>query len=159
MDMGPDRVAGFDHVFEDLVDNVFLEDAKVAVREQVFLPGLELEAAFAGHITELNNTEIGQAGLRADGSKFGIVDQNFIGRELILPGFNGGEIEVEAGLGMLFGIAGDSSVGNGCHRDIVGHVRINFCWLPQAAIRIESKLTYMLNLAGIPCFVPQYSAG
>jgi hypothetical protein len=119
VDMGPDRVAGFDHVFEDLVDNVFLEDAEVAVREQVLFPGLELEAAFAGHIAELNNTEIGQAGLRADGSKFGIVDQNFIGRELILPGFNGGEIEFEAGLGMLFGIAGDSSVGNGCHIEIL----------------------------------------
>ena len=34
---GPDRIAGLDYVFEDLIHNVFLEDSEVAVAEQVLL--------------------------------------------------------------------------------------------------------------------------
>jgi hypothetical protein len=39
-DFGPDGVAGFDYVVENLVDDVLLEDAEVAVGEEVLLEGL-----------------------------------------------------------------------------------------------------------------------
>jgi len=34
-DYGPHWVAGFHHIFENLVDDVFLEDAQVAVAEEI----------------------------------------------------------------------------------------------------------------------------
>src|SRR5580700_8465227 len=49
-DFGPDRIAGFDDVVENLVDDVLLEDAEVAVGEEIFLEGLEFEAGLAGHV-------------------------------------------------------------------------------------------------------------
>src|SRR6478609_9307175 len=46
----PDGVAGFRYVFEDLVHDVFLEDPKIAVAEEILLEGFELEAPVAGHV-------------------------------------------------------------------------------------------------------------
>ena len=57
-DYGPDGIAGFDDVFEDLVDDVFLEDAEVTVAEEVFLEGLEFEAALAGHVADVEDAEV-----------------------------------------------------------------------------------------------------
>src|ERR1700691_4688499 len=51
-DLGPDRVAGFDDVVEDLVDDVFLEDAQIAIGEEILLEALELEALLAGHVAD-----------------------------------------------------------------------------------------------------------
>ena len=104
-DDGPDGIAGFHHVFEDLVDDVFLEDAEVAVAEEIFLKRFEFEAAGAGHVANGEVAEVGQAGLGADGGEFGIVDDDFVVGELILPGLDFGEFEVEAGLGVIVGVA------------------------------------------------------
>ena len=120
VNVGPDGVAGFDDVLEDLIDDVFLEDAEVAIGEEIFLPGFELKAALAGHVAELDDAEVGESGLGADGGELGIVDEDFVGRELILPGFDGGKREVEAGFGVLVGVAWSDGFGNGRHTDIVG---------------------------------------
>jgi len=91
-DFGPDGVAGFDYVVEDLVDDVFLEDAEVAVGEEVLLEGLELEAGLAGHVADGDAAKVGEAGLGADGGELGVVDEDLVGFELVAPGFDGGGI-------------------------------------------------------------------
>jgi hypothetical protein len=117
----PDWVAGFDYVVEDLVDDVFLEDAEVAVGEEVLLEGFELEAALAGHVADGEASEVGEAGLRADAGELGVVDQDLVGLELVLPGFDGGEGGVEAGFGVVVGVAGGvrGGDGRGAHASIL----------------------------------------
>ena len=88
-DFGPDGVAGFDDVVEDLVDDVFLKDAEVAVGEEVLLEALELEAGFAGHVADEDAAEVGKAGFGADGGELGVVDEDLVGLKLIAPGFDG----------------------------------------------------------------------
>ena len=105
-DDGPDGVGGFDYVVEDLVDDVFLEDAEVAIGEEILLEGLEFEAGLAGHVADGETAEVGQAGLGADAGELGVVDEDFVGFELIAPGFDGGEVDVEAGFGVVVGVAG-----------------------------------------------------
>ena len=63
---GPDGVAGFHDIFEDLVDDVFLEDPKVAVAEELFLERFELEAPRARHVADGEMAEVGQACFGAD---------------------------------------------------------------------------------------------
>jgi hypothetical protein len=113
-DHGPDWVTGFDDVVEDLVDDVFLEDAEVAVGEEVFLEGLEFQAALAGHIADSEAAEVGEAGLGADAGELGIVDEDLVGLELVLPGLDGWEGGVEAGFGVVVGVAGGARVGKNC---------------------------------------------
>src|SRR5215469_16723526 len=43
-DLGPDGIGGFDNVVENLVDDVLLKDAQVAIGEEIFLEGLEFHA-------------------------------------------------------------------------------------------------------------------
>ena len=105
-DFGPDGVAGFDDVVEDLVDDVLLKDAEVAVSEEILLEGLEFEAGLAGHVADGEAAEVGKAGLGADGGELGVVDEDLVGFELIAPGFDGGEFCVEASLGVVVGVAG-----------------------------------------------------
>ena len=94
--LGPDGIAGFYDVVEDLVDDIFLEDAEVAIGEEVFLEGFELEATLAGHVADGEAAEVGEAGLWADGGELGVVDEDFVSAELVAPGFDGGEGDVEA---------------------------------------------------------------
>lgn len=103
-DDGPNRIAGFHHVFKDLVDDVFLKDAEVAVAEKVLLEGFQLEAAFAGHVADIQHAEVGQACLGANGSKLGVVNRDFVGWELILPGLDSWKSEVEAGFCVIVGV-------------------------------------------------------
>jgi hypothetical protein len=136
-DNGPDGVAGFHHVFEDLVDDVFLEDAEVAVAEEIFLEGFEFEAAAAGHVADGERTKVRQSGLGADGCQFGIVDDNFVSGKLVLPGFDLRELEIEACLGVIVGIAGclrHSSIVRGINMNtpsckFLHHIHANFCFL------------------------------
>lgn len=93
---GPDWVGRFDYIVENLVADVLLEDAEVAVVEEVFLIALQLDAAFAWHIAEFDNAEVRQAGLGADGGEFGIVDHDLVGGKLVFPGLDGRKREVEA---------------------------------------------------------------
>jgi hypothetical protein len=103
---GPDRIAGFDYVVEDLVDDVLLKDAEVAIGEEVFLEGFQFKAGLAGHVADGDAAEVGEAGLGAYGGELGVVDQDLVGLELVAPGFNCGEFGVEAGCGVIVGVAG-----------------------------------------------------
>jgi hypothetical protein len=113
-DDGPDGIAGFNDVVEDLVDDVLLEDAEVAVGEEVLLEALELEAALAGHVADGEAAEVGEAGLGADAGELGVVDEDLVSLELVLPGLDGGEGGVEAGFGVVVGVAGGVRGGDGC---------------------------------------------
>jgi hypothetical protein len=115
---GPDGIGGFDDVVENLVDDVFLEDAEIAVGEEVFLEGFELEALFAGHVADEEAAEVGKASLGADGGELGVVHEDFVGAELVPPGFDFGELDVEAGFGVVVGVAG------GVLLVLFGHVSI-----------------------------------
>jgi hypothetical protein len=115
----PDWITGFDYVVEDLIDDVFLKDAEVAVGEEVLLEGLELEALLARHIANGEAAEVGQAGLGADRGELGIVDEDLVGFELVLPGFDSGKFDVEARLGVIVGVAGGLVFGEGGHESIL----------------------------------------
>ena len=106
VDYGPDGVGGFDDVFEHLVDDVFLKDAEVAVTEEVLLERLQFEAAFARHVADGEHAEVGEAGFGAHGGEFGVVNDDFVAGKLVFPCFDGGESEVEAGLGVVVSVAG-----------------------------------------------------
>jgi hypothetical protein len=107
--VGPDGVGGFDDVIEDLVDDVFLKDAEVAVDEEVFLERLQLHAFLAGHVTDGEAAEVWKAGLGTDAGELGVVDEDLVGLELVRPGFNCGKLDVEAGLCVVVGVAGGFS--------------------------------------------------
>jgi len=104
-DLGPDGIAGFDHIVENLVDDVLLKDTEVAVGEEIFLQRLQLEAGLTGHVADGDAAKVGQAGLGADAGELGIIDENLVGLELVLPCLDGGEFNVEAGGGMVVGVA------------------------------------------------------
>src|ERR1700727_2711659 len=112
-------VGGCDDVVEDLVDDVLLEDAEVAIGEEVLLEGLQIHALFAGHVTDGEAAEVGEAGLGADGGELGGVDEDLAGLELIGPGLDGGEFGVEAGCGVIVGVAGGVRGGCGAHGSIL----------------------------------------
>src|ERR1017187_3518865 len=112
----PNRVAGLDHVLKHLIDDIFLEDAEIAVTEEILLEGLQFEAALAGHVADCEGAEIGQAGLGTYGCKFGVVDLDFIAGKLVLPGFDGGKGEIDAGFGVVVRIAWFDSHTSYCTR-------------------------------------------
>jgi hypothetical protein len=105
-DFGPDGIAGFDDIVEDLVDDVLLEDAEVTVGEEIFLEGFELEAGLAGHVADRDATEVGKAGLGTDRGELGVVDEDLVGFELIAPGFDGRKFDLQAGFGVIVGVTG-----------------------------------------------------
>ena len=105
-DFGPDGIAGFNDIVEDLIDDVFLKDAEVTIGEEIFLEGFELEAGLAGHVADGDATEVGQAGLGTDGGELGVVDQDLVGFELIAPGVDRRKFDVEAGFCVVIRVAG-----------------------------------------------------
>jgi hypothetical protein len=119
---GPDWFGPSHHIFQHLIHDVFLKDAQVAVRLQVFLVGLQFEAEFVWLIAQRDYAEIGQAGFGADGGELGIVDYDFVAGELVGPGFDLGKIGVEPGGGVLGRVAG-----------AVGHSNIVAGWRSDAA--------------------------
>src|SRR5208337_832783 len=108
---GPHRVTGLHDVFEDLVDDVFLEDTQIAVAEQVLFERFQLQTALFGHVANSEHAKVGQTGFGADGSELGIVDLNLVAGRLVLPGLDGRKVEVEAGFSMLVGVAGSGGHG------------------------------------------------
>ena len=105
-DYCPDGIAGLHYVFQDLIDNVFLKNAEVAVTEEVLLERFELEAAVTRHVAHVEDAEVRQACLGADRGQLRIVDGNFVTRELVLPCLDRREFKVESGFGMVVRIAG-----------------------------------------------------
>src|SRR5215470_9361749 len=62
----PLRLGCAHHVFQHLVDDILLKDPEIPVFKQVLLDGFKLQAKPVGHITDLEHTEVRQAGLGAD---------------------------------------------------------------------------------------------
>jgi hypothetical protein len=110
----PDRIAGFNDVFKDLVDDVFLKDAEVSVTEEVLLERFQFEAALTRHVANGEDAEVRKPGFWADRSHLRVVDEDFIAGKLILPGLDRGKCEIEAGFGVVVGVAGFR-----CHSSIV----------------------------------------
>ena len=102
----PFRLDGVDDVVEHFVHGVFVEDAEVAVGQQVHFQRFELDAVFARHVLDSDGAEVGQAGFWADRGvlrKFGGDD---VARELIGPGFQRWQFRVDACAGVFFGVVG-----------------------------------------------------
>src|SRR5258708_1120696 len=104
-DNGPNWVCRLNDVFQHLVHDVFLKDAEIAVTEEILLERFQFEAFVTGHVTNGEDAEVGESGLGANGGHFGVVYQDFIAGKLILPDFNGREVEIEASLGVVVGVA------------------------------------------------------
>jgi hypothetical protein len=105
-DFGPDGVSSFDYVIENLIDDVFLEDAEVAIDEEILFERLQLHTLLARHVTDGQAAEVGQAGFGTDAGELGVVDEDLVSLELVLPSFDGGELDVEAGFCVVVGVAG-----------------------------------------------------
>ena len=119
-DDAPLGADGGDDVVENLVDGVFVEDAEVAIGEEIHFQGFELDAIFFGHVLNGDGAEVGEAGLGADGGVFWKPRGDDVAGELIGPGFQRGQFGFDAGAGVLCGV--------------VGHVRSS--WL---LYRVESE--------------------
>src|SRR5713101_5073698 len=61
---------GGDDVAENFVDGVFVEDAEVAIGEEIHFERFELDAIFFGHVLNGDGAEVREAGLGADGGVF-----------------------------------------------------------------------------------------
>src|SRR6266851_4028390 len=77
-DLSPHRARPAHDVVEYLVDNVFLEDPKVAVGLQVFFQGLEFKAQLGGHVADSDYAEVRQACLGAHGSELRVFYHDFV---------------------------------------------------------------------------------
>jgi hypothetical protein len=104
VDDGPNGIAGFNNIFEDLVDDVLLEDAEIAIAEEVFLERFELEAARAWHVADGEMAEVGQAGFWTNRGQFRVVDDDLIAGKLVLPCLDLREFEIESGFRVIVGI-------------------------------------------------------
>jgi len=98
---GPHRLGPLHYVFENTVDDVLLENSKIAVALQIFLQRFQLETVFVGSVGDGDAAEVGKSGFRADRGEFGIVDDDFVAGKLIRPGLNRGKIVVEPGFRMI----------------------------------------------------------
>ena len=63
-----------DQIVEDLVGRRLVEDALVAIGEEVVLQCLELETTLIGNVANSNRAKVGQARLRAHRRELGAVD-------------------------------------------------------------------------------------
>src|SRR5882724_12794638 len=136
-DDAPFGADGGDDVVKDFIGGVFVEDAEVAIGEEIHFEGFELDAILFGHVLNGDGAEVGEAGLGADRGVFGEARGDDVAGELIRPGFERGQLGFDAGAGVLCGV--------------VGHVRSS--WL---LYRVESetascgRLRFSPMLAGEP---------
>ena len=72
------RLAGGHQVVENLVCDVFVENALVAELDQVVFEGPQLDAEAVGHVRDANLAEVGQPGLRTDRCELGTSDGNLV---------------------------------------------------------------------------------
>src|SRR5271166_5255497 len=105
-DDAPDGPGGFDDVLEHFVDGIFIENAQIAIGEQVHFQGLELDAILARLVLNGNDAEVGQAGLGANRRVFGKSSGDDVARKLVGPGFQGRKFSVDSSYGMFIGVIG-----------------------------------------------------
>ena len=96
----PLRFRRFDHVFQDLIDDVLLKNAQITIAVQILLHRLQLQTVLLRHISDRDHAKIGKAGLGTHRGKFRHVYNNLIGRKLVWPGLNVGKIEIQARFGV-----------------------------------------------------------
>lgn len=101
----PHRIASLHDVCQDLVHDVLLKDAEVAVTEEILFERFQFQTAIARHVADGQNPKVGQAGLGANRGQLRIVDLNFVSGKLILPGPDGRKSKVQPGLGVLVGVS------------------------------------------------------
>ena len=93
----PPRLARGDEVVEDLVGDRLEEDAAIAELDHVVLQRLQLDTAIAGHVSDADFAEVGQARLRTDRGELGAADRDL---ELALgPGIGECLERVRLGIG------------------------------------------------------------
>src|SRR6266481_7558864 len=105
-DDAPFGADGGDDVAEDFVDGVFVEDAEIAIGEEIHFERFELDAIFFGHVLDGDGAEVREAGLGAHGGVFGEARGDDVAGELIGPGFERGQFGLDAGAGVLCGVVG-----------------------------------------------------
>src|SRR5579872_562765 len=105
VNFGPYWLGPLRHVLENLIDDVFLKDAEVAVELQIFLQGLQFEAVLVRHVSNFEHSEVGQPSFWTNRGELGIVDDDFISGKLVRPGLDLGEFSVEAGGGVFGRVA------------------------------------------------------
>src|SRR5579884_580905 len=102
----PFGISGAYYIVQNSVDDVFLKDAEIAVAGQIFFQRLQLQAAFARHVAQCEHAEIGESGFRTDGCEFRNINLDFVSRELVRPGLDFREIEIESRLCVLGSVSG-----------------------------------------------------
>ena len=100
-DDAPFGADGADDVVEDFVNGVFVEDAEVAIGEEIHFEGFELDTIFFGQVLDGDGAEVGEAGLGADGGVFGEARGDDVAGKLVGPGFERGQFGFDAGAGVL----------------------------------------------------------
>src|SRR5262245_29455030 len=77
-DAHPPWAARRDQIVENPVGRRLVEDALVAIAGQIELEGFQFDAGPVGYITDVNLSEIGQAGLRTDRRELRAANLNFV---------------------------------------------------------------------------------
>src|SRR3972149_1999787 len=81
----PHRMARLDQIVQNAIDGVLIEDAKIAVPENVILQRLQFHAKPVGQVVDCDGPEIRQARLGADGGVFRDGDGDLVIGKLIGP--------------------------------------------------------------------------
>src|SRR6185295_17026492 len=83
-----------------------VEDPDVAVRDDVQLQGLELEAPLVRHVADREVPEVRQLRLRADRVVLRNLDGDLVARVLVRPGLDLRQLCVDSGAGVRVGVVG-----------------------------------------------------
>lgn len=86
---------------ENFVHSVFVEDAEIAISEQVHLESLEFDAFLARHVLDSDGAVVGQSGFWTDGGVLGKASGDDVTGELIGPGIELWQFGLDAGAGVL----------------------------------------------------------
>src|SRR2546427_6592917 len=100
----PDRLGGFHDIAQDAVDSVFVKDSEAAIRQQIHLQGLQLEAEFLRLILNRDGAVVRKPGLGAHRSVFGKTRGDGIAGELVGPSLEARQPGVHPGAGVFCGV-------------------------------------------------------
>lgn len=86
--LSPSRSAGSNHILEDAVDGIFVENSDVSVGVDIHFKRLEFKTLFIRLIVKSNSSKVWEVGLGTDRRIFRNDDRNFVTFILIWKGFN-----------------------------------------------------------------------